>query len=420
MRMYWIELRRSPLLWCIPLLITVDLAAIFGRSRWWIGVWPQASAAAQIPSIFFAPVFAAAAAWAVSRSLRRGVAEQRSAAARAGWKIELTQFAATLTYGLATYLVGAIAAAIVTVKDGGPGFLWPSYLLLGAATITICAAIGHCVGTWTQSAYAAPVICGLACFVFLGSLGRLFGLFVLSGPPDAQIEPGVVAARLFFAAILIVIATLGRPTTRRQFRGWAKSRNFLWVRATSAVAAPLALIALPATGPVQTERPAPSHPSCSTGSPRVCVWPEDRKYLPQLTKMAARLADIPQDWVKTPEAFYERGLRGPMESANDFEVVEGNMWLAVPSMVGNVIQASVVDDCSEIREDSQQKVSMAMFELQVWLEFRATGAMERTGVYGGPPVDHAAISAVARESEAAQAAWTSERLELIREAPCVS
>ncbi|MFF0389246.1 hypothetical protein ACFYS8_11180 [Kitasatospora sp. NPDC004615] len=130
-RAYRTELRRSPLRWVFPVLVAVVLLVLFGRDRSWIGVWSQASAAAQIPAFYLGPAMAGAAAWAAAARRRAGVVVG-FAAARPSWRIEAVQVAAGLTYGLAAYAVGVLTAVAVTVRDGGPGFWWPGYVLLGA------------------------------------------------------------------------------------------------------------------------------------------------------------------------------------------------------------------------------------------------------------------------------------------------
>lgn len=60
-RAFWIELRRSPLRWALPVLIAIELGMLFGRNTDWIGVWPQASAAAQVPVAEMAILLSAAA-----------------------------------------------------------------------------------------------------------------------------------------------------------------------------------------------------------------------------------------------------------------------------------------------------------------------------------------------------------------------
>ncbi|MFD3759098.1 ABC transporter permease [Streptomyces sp. NPDC058622] len=422
MKVLWIEFRRSPLLLVLPLLVAVDLASIFGRSRWWIGVWPQASAAAQIPALFFAPIAAAATVWAVGRSLRRGVAEQRETAARAGWRIEAAQFTATLAHVLIAYVLGAAAAAAVTVPEGGPGFLWPGYLLLGASTIVACTAIGHAVGRLSTSVIAAPVICGLACFVAIGALGSpdQLGFYVLSGSPARKLSESALLSHLALALFLAAFAVLGPSVFRRKsgLRTAAAPARAAGLAAITAVFA--SLVALVSAGPVQVDRENTGTPLCSSGAPRVCLWPEDRTYLPEVTAMVKRLDAIPQDWIKMPQTFHEAGLRPWSEaSANDFEIIEGNLWFVSPNLAGAIMRDSIPMRCEQWREDSLERLSAATFEIQTWLEFRANGPNERKGIHGGPPgVDFAAIEKISKEGEPAQKAWVDQRLNVIEETPC--
>lgn len=48
MRPFWLHLRNCPVRWAVPPLIALDLAVLFLRNRYWLGVWPQAGAAAQL------------------------------------------------------------------------------------------------------------------------------------------------------------------------------------------------------------------------------------------------------------------------------------------------------------------------------------------------------------------------------------
>ncbi|SOR80128.1 hypothetical protein SCNRRL3882_3584 [Streptomyces chartreusis NRRL 3882] len=415
MKVYWIEVRRSPLVWCLPLLLLVEFASVFGRSQWWIGVWPQASAAAQIPAIFFAPAFSAAAAWSVNRSLRTGMLEQRRNSAQPLWKLDLIHFLATLTHGIAVYTIGIVAAALVTFPDAGRGFLWPSYLLLGAATITACAAVGHIVGRLTNSPFAAPVICGLATFVGLGSLGKSLGLFVLSGSPAYEVPSKALAPRIVLAAVLVAIAVLApslfKPTTLWSPKG--DQRLVIGMGFVGAVITTMVLISM--SGPIQAPRSASVDPLCSQGAPKVCVWPEDKKYLNELAAMAQRLDEIPQDWITVPRAMYERGLRKPSEkTANDFEVLEGNFWFVSPNMAGSVMELSLHVQCPE-----DEAVGLAIRELEAWLEVRANNNQPRRGIYGGPPgVDYNMLSRVAAATEAEQKTWVDNRLRATRKTSC--
>ncbi|MEU8760991.1 ABC transporter permease [Streptomyces sp. NPDC048659] len=308
---YRIELRRSPLLTAFPVMIAVDLAVLFGRSRYWIGVWPEASVAAQIVTLFLGPVLAGVSAWQAGRASRAGMPEFLLAAARPGWRAEAARLAATLTLGLLAYAIGCLTAAAVSLGEAGPGFLWPSYLLLGASTLVVFASVGHLAGRWWPSPGFTPVVCALGCFVSMLSLPFRFN--VLAGPPDTRLSLPALAVRLVIAAAFAVLAVTAPPPARRAGRRGTPP-HVRGVAALAAVAVVAAVAVAPAAGELRVERTAAADtPLCARAdedSPRVCVWPEHRTHLPELTEMARRL-DRPaaQPWIKAPDEFHEYGLR---------------------------------------------------------------------------------------------------------------
>ncbi|MFF1404998.1 ABC transporter permease [Streptomyces sp. NPDC058294] len=340
MRILWMELRRSPLRWWFPVLVALDVAVLFGRSQWWIGVWPQASAAAQIPAFYLGPFLAAYAAWASGRIHRLGFEDQHTAGTRPRWRVEGTHIAAVAVYGGVAYVVGALVAAAVSYRDAGPGFLWPSYLLLGAALIVLCIAVGHIAGRWFPSAFATPVISGLACFLVVTMNGgpTKAGLFVLSGAPAVEVTPGRLAVRWGFALSAVAVAAL----TPRMLSGYTGERGTLIARLPAIGSSALAVVCLAGVltaGPVQTARANPSAPTCTRTEPKICVWPEERMYLPRLEALARRVAELPPV-IKSPSAFYEEGLRGGKGQDTDFSIFEGSMWEVADSMSIAISRAS--------------------------------------------------------------------------------
>ncbi|MFJ8394941.1 hypothetical protein [Streptomyces sp. NPDC094144] len=209
---YQIELRRSPLLTAFPLMIAVDLVVLFGRSRYWIGSWPEASVAAQVVTMFLGPVLAGVSAWQAGRSSRAGMPEFLLAAARPGWRAEAVRLAATLTLGFLAYGIGCLVAATVSSGDAGPGFLWPSYLLLGASALIIFASVGHLAGRWWPSAGFTPIVCALGSLISLSVLPFKFTL--LAAPPDTYVRPQTVAVRVLCALALAVLAVTAPPLRR--------------------------------------------------------------------------------------------------------------------------------------------------------------------------------------------------------------
>lgn len=370
-----IELRRSPLLTAFPVLIAVDLLVLFGRSRYWIGVWPEASVAAQVVTLFLGPVLAGVSAWQAGRSSRAGMPEFLVAAARPGWQIEAARLTATLTLGFLAYGVGCLTAAAVSLGDAGPGFLWPSYLLLGASTLIIFASVGHLAGRWWPSAGFTPVVCALGCFISMLTLPFKFN--VLAGPPDTHVNPLPVALRLLCALALAVLAVTAPPLRRRAERRTPRRnlpRHVRGIAVGAVVCSLTALAAVPAAGELRVERPASATaPLCDRadeGAPRVCVWPEHRKYLPELTHMARHLERTGLPWVKVPSVFHEFGLRRTDLGDRGFDIAEGQVRTAAIAMADQVFTASF-GQCRP--PPDERRAWQSVDNIHLWLEYEAMG-----------------------------------------------
>ncbi|MGA6173220.1 DUF7224 domain-containing protein [Streptomyces sp. NPDC012600] len=413
MNAYGIELRRSPLLTAFPIMIAVDLTVLFGRSRHWIGVWPEASVAAQVVTLFLGPVLAGVSAWQAGRSSRSGMPETVLAAARPVWLIESARLAATLTLGFLAYAVGCLTAAIVSFSEAGPGFLWPSYLLLGAATLVIFASVGHLAGRWWPSAAFTPVVCALGCFISM--LALPFKLNVLAGPPDQHLRPLPVAVRLLFALALAVLAVTAPPLRRsaeRQMPRWGTPWHIRGIAGGSAALSLIALASVPTAGELRVDRPATAvQPLCERadkGSPQVCVWPEHRKYLPDLTRMAQRL-DRPQPWLKAPDTFHEYGLQRSDMGDRGFDITEGHVRTAAIAMADGVFKESL-GHCRPPYEE--KRAWQAMDNIRLWLEYHSMGQDPSTADEGlhmqGVEAAQGAATQASRTSEAEQRTWLAQ------------
>ncbi|WP_367041217.1 ABC transporter permease [Streptomyces sp. Je 1-332] len=423
---YRIELRRSPLLIAVPVLIAVDLLVLFGRSRYWIGVWPEASVAAQIVTLFLGPVLAGVSAWQAGRSSRAGMPEFLLGAARPGWRIEAARLSATLTLGFLAYATGCLTAAAVSLGDAGPGFLWPSYLVLGASTLIIFASVGHLAGRWWPSPAFTPIVCALGCFISMLSLPFKFN--VLAGPPDTYLRPLPVAVRLLCALALATLAVTAPPLSRkraeRQMPRREMPRHVRAVAVGSVVLSLTALAAAPAAGELKVERPASAiTPLCDRSdenAPRVCVWPEHRKYLPELTRMAQRLDQLTRTTdtrIKAPKEFHEFGLQRTDLGDRGFDIAEGHVRTAAIAMADQVFTESF-GSCSP--PPRERRAWQAMDNIHLWLEYRAVGqdpavADEGLHVEGVGNAQREATKA-SRLPSAEQQAWvTQEHSHLLRE-----
>jgi len=432
---YRIELRRSPLRWWIPLLAAVTFAVMFtARGGSWVGVWPQASSAAELSAMYLAPLLAAVAAWAAVRSSQRGVTEILTAAARPRWRVEASQLAATLSYGLGIYVLAAAVAAAVSARLAGPGFLWPAYIALGAAVLAICAGVGHVVGRLSRSRFAVPAICGLALFVFLnylsapaesGPAGQEYSSQVLqnlqfagAGAPWQVFRTPALVVRLALGAAAVVIAVAALNPWRRPAWSRRSWRPVVVVGVIVCLAAGLA--ALISAGPLLTERAVTIRPVCTAAAPRMCLWPEDRKYLPQLAAISRRLATLPPGLVAVPRQFHEQSLlldKGtPVVVPGSFADIMGggDLPFAIADMAAGIVSTTFPHACAAQPGTPPYN---AWLNLTNWLTLRAAGnlAVAPPPAPGGDP---AAAARIVRQPEASQVAWVQQQEKDIRNARC--
>lgn len=427
-RIYWAEIRRSPLRWWLPLLIAIDLATLFGRHRYWIGIWPQASAAAQIPSMFLGPALAGAAAWAAAaRSRQPGLGDRFSSSIRPPWQLEAVQLASSLCYGIVAYGVGVVAAAAASLPEAGPGFLWPGYLLLGLTVVVISTAVGHATGRLLRSTVLAPALAATGVLVLMNIVDSLYslGLLVLSGHPQKTVSAPAISARLIFAGALTVAAIMLPPLVRRGVRTWRSSRKSVGTAllTTAALLGTIPIWAM--SGPPTVPRPVPARPLCSQGTSTVCVWPEDRKYLPQLSAMVGRLASLPTDLFTVSTTFYEQGLRpGPepgVYTYEDFFIIEGSPWSVSSTMASRVYNDTFDSACipDDDHSEADRRILRATREVISWLEVRAVGPDFAPDFReDNPYADTNQIYKMVNAPEAEQLAWIRERVKILRDARC--
>ena len=408
-----IELRRSPLRWCLPLLGAVDLAVLLLRSRTWVGVWPEASAAAQLPTLYLGLALAGAAAWISGRTARAEADELLLQMARPAWQRETVTLAATWLYGVVAYAIGIVVAAAMSVRSAGPGFLWPSYLLLGLSMITLAASVGHLVGRLLPGRYIAPLIALPVIFLNVAvRVGPDHMFYVLSGAVQLSVSAAGVVSRLAVAVAVAAVAVTLVPVSERHE---AKRTPRRYMPGAAAVIATLAAVmAVFVVGPLRDTRPAPSHPLCSTVKPQVCVWPEDVKYLPSAAAMAVRLGSLPAGLFEVPGTFYEAGLRSPERGPTDFNTTF-DTWSVAQNMAFSIHITGVDSTKCTVADSDQQRYFTAVFELDQWLSEHALGGPEPSAIHGGPPdLDRDAIHAVETQPEEQQISWAAQRVATVR------
>lgn len=410
---FWAELRRSPLRWWLPVLALVNVA-VLASNQGWASAWPRASAEALRPVVFLGPLVAAGAAWSAARSGLPGVSDRTRSSARAGWMPDAAQLTGSAVIGLVGYLTGVAYAAFASFAQAGPGFLWPGYVLLGAAATVACAAIGHIAGRVTGSRFGAPVAAGGGCLILMMAFSSLLGLTgngnAVAGDPAFAVKPVALATRLLLGLGLTATAVslpslLGRGTGR-----WQPELQ-RWSAGAVGVAVVAAAAALTPTQQVLQARAAPAAPDCTATVPRICLWPEDRSYLKDVTALAVRAGQLPPGEFRVPATFYEQGVE-PGDSSGfslDFGSVSDNMWFVATAMTYDVMSSTFGSQACfppSMSQVSYDKLHQSSFLLVQWLSTRIFGGPQPSTVFGGPPgVDPIAIGRLAKEPEAAQAAF---------------
>ncbi|WP_223884543.1 hypothetical protein [Micromonospora craniellae] len=311
------------------MLVVLDVAVVFLRNRYWIGVWPETGAAAQVPAYLLGVVGAGAAAWAASAPVRHRLEEQLGAARVHPARVEAHRLAATLVVLLIPYLIGQAVAFTATARTFPPGVhLWLGYFVLGLFGILLSVAIG-----WACGRLLGPVFSAFTAalgFLFLTVLLDRVEFVVVSGRPAVAVDPLPMALRLgLVVALLLVMLWLPGAAVPRQ-RRW---------RATALLPVALFLLVVMGTTSVVTDRQPPGDRAlCLDGTTRLCIWPESEKYLPRLQEINERIDELPATFTRPP-LINEFGLHPVRYIGPDggkyidadagpptFNILEGSPW----------------------------------------------------------------------------------------------
>lgn len=406
-----LEVRRTPLRWALPVLVGVVLMLLLPRTTWaW--AWTTASSKPVMTTTFVGPMIAAGAAWAAARADRRGFRAWLDAAARPAWRADLAQLGAAIVIGLTAYAAALALAVFLAARMVGAGFLWPGYALLGVSVIVACSAVGHAFGALTQSRNAAPPIAGaLTLFVLMLAQDRYTVGMVL---PNEAISRAALASRLLLAAALVAAAAVLPGLRRGLANGYRPGPG------TSAVAA--VAVAGVLAGSVVTWRQDllvardPVTPLCTEGSPQICIWPEQRRFVGELAAMAGRIDGLDVPGLQFPPVVYEEGLHPSMESPGLF-LAGGEPWMIADGLADEMMRASLGSRLC-IRPGTEDQVVQASSELMYWLALRIAGSPQPANVHGGPDVDRTIIEQVAASSQAEQRRWARQRLDVLDPADC--
>ncbi|MDG4782017.1 hypothetical protein O7614_20365 [Micromonospora sp. WMMD961] len=419
----WLHVKSSVARWGVVPLGLLGVAILFGRSRYWIGIWPEAGAAAQL-SAFFLSIFAAGVtAWVAATIDVRGMYEQAASAAIRPLTIELTRFTAALLWLLVPYLAVATAAFVATAAGSFPPGLGSFflYILLGVVTIVFAAAWGWLVGRLLAPLIAA-VCAALSWFIAVSLLGDSTDATVMSGPPWFEVSLGPIGVRLA-AVLLLAVAVCalpwraGRPARFRQ-------------RALLALVALAGVVAVHVSTTVLVHRSPVAKPVCVQGEIEYCLWPEHEKYVPMVEAVDRRVTALPVR-LPLPDRVVDYSLSGsqkwtdlyssvqlPGTFAPEFDISEGSEW-ALARGVASAIVSAVFAECDP---DAKQDPEYRSDQLHAWLEWRLVGGGTPDYRTDAPDYLRKAWSAgrqqAAEESDQDQGRWATTLIAETKERYC--
>jgi hypothetical protein len=400
-RAFLLHLRNSPIRWAVPPLMVLDLAVLFLRSHYWIGVWPDAGAAAQVPAYLLGPLLAGAAAWSASAPQRHRLVEQSRAAHVRSAFSDGYRLGATTVWLVLPYLVGQATAVVVTARHSVPGIaLWFGYFALGLFVTLLTVALGWTIGKCFSSIFAA-LTATLGCLLLLGAMDRRLGSIVVSGNPEVTVSASAIVLRLVLI-VAFLVAILWLPSAGAIETG---KRRFI-----APVLVLLPLVAVMMGLPVVVNRQPPGrNVLCVHGAIELCIWPEHQKYQPMLQAIDTRVAALPAVFTR-PSRMNEFGIENnSMVSQNGhqvyvddpgatptFHVIEGSTWSSAGEVSNAIMSATFEYTNPACGWDTQTDADAATLStISAWLETYLAG--------GGQPDYHTDAP------EAMQKAWAVGR-----------
>jgi hypothetical protein len=311
-RLLRIELRRSAMLWLLPLAAALYYYQAYRRALALPPVWGLRAMTLQNDALLdFALPVAGGAAWVGARESRRHLADLLAGTARSRWARQLAAWTAVTCWALAGYLACTGVVYAITARQaawGGP-LWWP--VAVDAAGVALVSAAGFAAGALLPSRFTAP-LAAVAAFFALGfsieavhgassmwliapgvagsALGPNLGVATFYGfLPDLSIAqvmflvglaaavlggmglvPGAAGRRARAAAAALALAGLAAAGTAAGLAGTARfDRHGMTV--------------IPALHDAASGAPVPFTPACAAGPVPVCLHPAYAGYLPAVS-----------------------------------------------------------------------------------------------------------------------------------------
>jgi hypothetical protein len=342
-RLLRLELRRTAMLWMLPLLVALFWFSTYRPSMALPPWWNLRGATLQQQALLgFAPLVAGVAAWMGSREGRRGTADLVGVAALPRWAGQLATWAATTCWAMVAYLGGAAVVYGITARQatwGGP-LWWP--VAVGAAGVMASCAVGFAGGALLPGRLTTPLV-AVAVFLALGAgaiaiernstYAQIWPLNVQGAFPPHSI--GVFSPYLPDLAIAQALFLVGLTAAVLGGLGLRAAAAGRWLRCASAVLAAAGLaaagtgvglagttrleangIVIPALHDAASDKPLPYTPVCShAAAVPVCLHPAYRSFLPAVTAalgpVLSEVAGLPGAPVRVSQVAITHMRQGP-------------------------------------------------------------------------------------------------------------
>jgi ABC-type transport system involved in multi-copper enzyme maturation permease subunit len=349
-----IEIRRSAVLWAVPVLLALFYFDSFRTAAGFPPVWTvRSSVITSNMVVDFGPFAAGLAAWVASREGRRKIDDLLATTVRPAWARQASALGATLFWLILTFLIGVAAVYIDTALNatrGGPP-LWP--VAVGVVEVVTFAVIGFTAGALFPGRFTAP-LAAIGTFL-LAEIGFHASLQLVPGGSTYALlstatavplgDDGVfyhVAPDLAITQVMfmggITVALLGLLTLAPFFRvayrgllaGVSRTGRWLCVAGVALLAAGVAAAAtafalagtaqlavsgwaIPALHDAASDQPIPYTPDCAGTSFQVCVHPAFSGFLAgtnaALQPVAAEIAGLPGAPVRAAQVPSGEGVR---------------------------------------------------------------------------------------------------------------
>jgi hypothetical protein len=354
-RVLRIEIRRSVVLWAVPLLLALFYFDSFRTAAGLPPVWTVRSSVITSHMIAdFGPIAAGLAAWVASREGRRKTGDLVATTVRPAWARQASALGATLFWLLLAFLVGVAMVYIDTALNatwGGPP-LWP--VAVGVVEVVTFAVIGFTAGALFSGRFTAP-LAAIGTFL-LAEIGfhaaagvkpgtSTFGLLSTATTVPLgdvgvfyHVAPDLAIAQVMFMGGIMVallgvlaLAPVFLVSYRQILSVVSRAGRWLCVAGVALLAAGVAAAAtaftltgtarlgvsgweIPALHDAASDQPIPYTPDCAGTSFQVCAHPAFSGFLASanaaLQPVAAEIAGLPGAPVRAEEVPSGDGILG--------------------------------------------------------------------------------------------------------------